>query len=224
MLTKLLSLLLLLVSLGQSAVDAYVDEMNLGGNLFLVNRTYTLASDYVPPDLETPNVRLAGEHVRMRLSAARALERLFQAAEEAGYELYAVSGYRSYSLQRSIHSNRISQLGREKAQRISAPAGASEHQLGLAMDLSCKAAMHLTEKFGETPEGQWVAENCWRNGFIIRYKAEWEEVTGYANEPWHIRYVGLEHAARIAEMNIPFEYYIEQLRQARFALISAEKE
>ena len=225
MLAKLLSLLLMLISLGQSAVDGYVNEMNLGGKLFLVNREFSLSSDYKPDDLAVPKVIGTGEHVMMRREAAEALEKMFAAAkEEKGFVLYAISGFRSYGKQNMIHSRKVSQVGEKAASRISAPPGCSEHQLGLAMDLGCKEALHLTEKFGTTPEGQWVAANCHRFGFIIRYKAEWEDVTGYAYEPWHIRYVGAEHAKRIQALDIPFETYVAQLRQARLALMAPGQE
>ena len=224
MLTRLLSLLLMMLSLGQSAVDGYVNEMNLGENLFLVNRRFTVSADYVPSDLTVPKVRGSGEHTRMRKEAAAALEELFAAAEKDGYTLYAVSGYRSYGQQRGIHQRRVAEIGKKEAMRVSAPPGASEHQLGLAMDLGCKGALHLTEKFGALPEGIWVAENCYRFGFIIRYKAEWEEITGYKYEPWHIRYVGKEHARRIRDMDLPFETYVSLLQEAKFALMTGEKE
>lgn len=219
MAAKLVALLLMLLSLGETAVNTYVDEMSLGGNLFLVNRDYAISADFVPGDLEKPKVQGGGEATMMRSEAARALERMFAAAkEEQGYTLVAVSGYRSYGKQASIYERKISTVGKKQAMRVSAPPGCSEHQLGLAMDVGCKKDTGLSAKFGDTEEGAWVAENCHRFGFIIRYKAEWEEVTGYMYEPWHIRYVGEDHAARIHELDIPFEYYIVQLRQAQAAL------
>ena len=127
-------------------------------------------------------------------------------------------GYRSYGKQAAIHRRKIDTVGKKEALRVSAPAGCSEHQLGLAMDVGRKKNTNLSKSFGDSPEGQWVAQNAHRFGFIIRYKAEWEEVTGYMYEPWHIRYVGKEHAARIYELDIPFEYYVAQLRAAQAAL------
>lgn len=219
MLTKLISLLLTLLSLGQTAVEACVNEASLGGNLFLVNRDYAISADYVPADLVTPKVLGGNESTRMRAEAAQALEELFAAAEaEEGYLLAAVSGYRSYGQQSSIHQRKVQSVGKKQALRVSAPPGCSEHQLGLAMDIGRKKNVNLTASFGDTPEGQWVAANCYRFGFIIRYKAEWEEITGYMYEPWHIRYVGREHAARMYELDIPLEYYVAQLRAARAAL------
>ena len=224
MLAKLLALLLMFLSLGQSAVNSYVDEMSLGGNLFLINRDHPITADYVPADLVRPNVQGGGESTMLRREAAQALERMFEAArEEEGFVLVAVSGYRSYGKQAAIHERKIQSSGKKAALRVSAPAGCSEHQLGLAMDVGCKKSLSLTAAFGNTPEGQWVAENCHRFGFIIRYKAEWEEITGYMDEPWHIRYLGEDHAARIYELDIPYEYYVAQLRQAQQAF-SAEGE
>ena len=219
MLSKLLSLLLTLLSLGQTAVESYVNEASLGGNLFLVNRDYIISADYVPNDLVKPNVLGGSESTMLRAEAAAALEEMFNAAkEEEGYLLVAVSGYRSYGKQASIHRRKIQTVGKKEALRVSAPAGCSEHQLGLAMDVGRKKNTNLNKSFGDSPEGQWVAENAHRFGFIIRYKAEWEEVTGYMYEPWHIRYVGKDHAARIYELDIPFEYYVAQLRAAQAAL------
>ena len=217
MAAKLLSLLLTLLALGQTVLTSYVDGMSLGGYLFLVNRDYAIGADYVPNDLTRPRVRGGGEATLLRRDAALALEEMFAAAEEEGLYLSAVSGYRSYGQQAAIHERKVQRVGKKQALRVSAPAGCSEHQLGLAMDLGTRKDTSLTEAFGKTPEGQWVAENCWRFGFIIRYKAEWEDVTGYAYEPWHIRYVGREHAQRIYQMDIPFEYYIAQVRAAYWA-------
>ena len=224
MVRSLLILLMTLLSLGQETMERYVNDMNLGGYLFLVNRDYALTADYEPPDLVRPNVQGGGEATMMRREAAQALEEMFQTDKaEAGYQLIAVSGYRSYGKQSVIHERKVKSVGKKAALRISAPAGYSEHQLGLAMDLGCKKNTSLTTAFGSLPEGIWVAENCYRFGFIIRYKAEWEDVTGYSYEPWHIRYVGREHAQRIYEMNIPFEYYIAQLREAQFALVAGKE-
>lgn len=224
MAAKLLALLMMLLSLGQDTMNAYVDEMNLGGYLFLVNREYTLSSDYVPQDLVKPKVQANNNNILLRADAAAALEEMFQAAkDEQGLSLVAVSGYRSYGKQSVIFSNKVKKVGKTKALLLVAPPGASEHQLGLAMDLGSKKNTSLTESFFNTPEGKWVAENCHRFGFIIRYKEEWADITGYAYEPWHVRYVGKEHAARIYELDIPFETYVAQLRQARYALLSAQE-
>lgn len=106
MIVKLLSLLAALMSLSQTALDAYAAQTNLGGSLYLVNRSYTLSEDYVPPDLVQPLCAGAESGTLMRKEAAASLEELFASAKQAGYTLVAVSGYRSWGTQRTIHSRR----------------------------------------------------------------------------------------------------------------------
>lgn len=225
MAAKLFALLMMLINLGLGTVNTYVDQMSLGGNLFLVNRDFPVTSDYVPEDLVVPDVEMTTNGMKMRKEAAQALEDMFRTAkEEKGYRLVAVSGYRSYGQQTSIFNRKVDAVGKKAAMLLVAPPGTSEHQLGLAMDLGCKKNTSLTESFGKTEEGKWVEENCHRFGFIIRYKEEWTEITGYSFEPWHVRYVGAEHAKIIHDLDIPLEYYVAQLREARYALIAAEKE
>ena len=136
-----------------------------------VNRKSTLSSDYKPTDLVLPDVRAVNSSNRlyMRKEAASALEELFKAAEDENYYLYAVSGYRSYSYQKSIYN---------PYSGYSAPAGASEHQLGLAMDITlAKYNGTLSVDFGNTKEGKWVKENAHKYGFIIRYLQGKEDIT-----------------------------------------------
>jgi zinc D-Ala-D-Ala carboxypeptidase len=214
MLSQLLALLMSLMNLTQVTLAACISQTNLGGNLYLVNRTYTIDRHYEPADLVHPNVKCSSGNVRMRREAAEALEQLFQAAkDEQGYVLVASSGYRSWGQQQAIYRRKIANMGSvSKAGLLVAPPGASEHQLGLAMDISRKSNQSLAQGFGATAEGKWVAANAHRFGFIIRYGAESTDITGYAYEPWHIRYVGVEHAQRIWEYNIPLDTYVEQLR------------
>ena len=215
MLSKTLAMLMVLMSLGQGVIGDYEDQLSLGGTLFLVNREYMITADYVPDDLVMPSVRRTSASVLMRKEAAEALEALFNAAkQEHNYTLVAVSGYRSYQTQQNIYRRRVKNAGQKKADLYVALPGSSEHQLGLAMDVGRRSNTKLKEAFGDSPEGKWLAENCYRFGFILRYKQEWTETTGYAYEPWHIRYVGLEHALRIKELNIPFEDYIALIRSA----------
>lgn len=216
-LSRLISLWLVFLSLGNGTVDRYIEEMNIGGNLFLVNRQMTVSSDYEPADLTKPKVRSTYTNITMRQEAAEALERMFQAAkEEEGHDLIAVSGYRSYGQQAAIYQRKVENVGKKKAALLVAPPGASEHQLGLAMDLGIPENQKLNGAFGDSEAGKWVRENGHRFGFIIRYKEEWTEITGYADEPWHVRYVGEEHAKKIFEMDIPLEYYVDMLWQVKY--------
>lgn len=180
--------------------------------LVLVNKERNLPSDYKPQDLVIPNVRFSfsgeSEKKYMREEAAEALEQLFSEAEKQGIVLYAVSGYRSYERQKALFNNKVNKVGAEEANKLVAKPGQSEHQTGLAMDVSSKSANFLLEvNFGQTVEGRWLKENAHKFGFIIRYPKEKTDVTGYSYEPWHIRYVGKEAASEIYEKLITLEEY-----------------
>lgn len=160
-----------------------------------VNKEYALPKNYKPENLVTPNIRFDityyDERTLMRPEASKALEKLFKAADKAGYDLVGISGYRSYNRQYQIFTNNIVTKGKKHTLMYSAVPGTSEHQTGLAIDVSSESLHNkLSEGFSSTPEGKWLAENSYRYGFIIRYPDDKAEITGYAYEPWHIRYVG----------------------------------
>lgn len=181
-------------------------DKNVDGTTFLINRQYVISEDYVP---EVRKTNLYGMSQSMREDAATALEELFAAAKEDGGSLSTVSGYRSYSKQSAIFNRKKATVGSvEKADEYVARPGASEHQLGLAMDVAKKSSSSLSSNFAKTKEGQWVVENAHRFGFIVRYQEGYEEITGYEYEPWHIRYVGKDHAEAIYKASIPMETYI----------------
>lgn len=178
----------------------------------LVNREYHLPSDYEPEDLIQADIRYAspGDNQKnlIREPAAAPLEQLFTDAESAGHELYAVSGYRSYDRQDVIFTQNAERDGEEQANTYSAKPGESEHQSGLAMDVSSESiGNQLSTEFGETPEGQWVAENAHTYGFIVRYPEDKTDITGYQYEPWHLRYVGTELSEEIYKEEVTLEEY-----------------
>ena len=184
--------------------------------LVLVNKNYALNEDYEPSDLVLPNVLSTdynqNQNIYLRKEAAMYLEQLFYAAQnEAGLTLLARSGYRSYQTQISLYDRYVSQNGSEKADTFSARAGHSEHQTGLAMDVTADSVnRQLVTDFGLTPEGIWLKENAHRFGYIIRYLEGREDETGYQYEPWHIRYVGVEAATEIYENNWILEQYLNK--------------
>ena len=188
------------------------------GLLRLVNRQEKITKKYEPDDLVKPDVPVnkknQEDQVYMRREAAEALETMFAAAkEEKGYVLLAVSGYRSFGEQQLIFNNKVEAVGsKEAAQKKVAPAGTSEHQLGLAQDVLCDNYRLLNSGFLDTAEGKWLYENCHRFGFIVRYKKEWSGITGYSAEPWHFRYVGVSHATAISVLNVPYETYAEKAK------------
>lgn len=193
-------------------IDMEEDLLDPDSIKVLVNKQYALPEDYAPDDLvtvEVPTVLENPEIRQLREVASEALTDMFAAAEEDGIILYARSGYRSYQTQVELFNNYVSNHGEEAANRYSARPGESEHQTGLAMDVTSESVNYqLTEAFGETPEGQWVEENAHDFGYIIRYLEGEEEVTGYQYEPWHLRYLGKELAADVAESGLTYEEYL----------------
>lgn len=137
--------------------------------------------------------------------AAEPLGALVAAARADGVELAVTSGFRSYERQAQVHGDLVTQRGREGAEAVSARPGHSEHQTGLAVDVIDQGARQcdLRPCFADTPAGRWVAENGWQHGWIVRYRAGHEAVTGYAPEAWHLRYVGAELAAELRAQGYP---------------------
>ncbi|TJY42475.1 D-alanyl-D-alanine carboxypeptidase family protein [Cohnella pontilimi] len=182
----------------------------------LVNKERNLPSSYVPKDLTIPDVpfSFSGDSPKkqMRKEAAAALEKLFDGAWKAGIELKAVSGYRSYATQKAIFDRNAKAKGAEEANRTSAHPGQSEHQTGLAMDVSSASVGYaLEESFGGTKEGRWLAKHAADYGFIIRYPQGEERITGYTYEPWHVRYIGKEAAAEVARSKLTLEAFFDTL-------------
>ncbi|ENQ3113128.1 M15 family metallopeptidase [Bacillus cereus] len=178
----------------------------------VVNKEYGLPEDYKPEDLVVPNVPFSFsgtlEKSYLRKEAAEALESLFDLAKKEGIQLNAVSGFRSYDYQKKLYANNVKRQGQEHTDRFSAKPGHSEHQTGLTMDVSSKSANNELElTFANTKEGKWLKENAHRAGFIIRYPKGKESITGYAYEPWHIRYVG-DIAESIYKKKLTLEEYM----------------
>ncbi|CAM3564073.1 MULTISPECIES: M15 family metallopeptidase [Saccharibacillus] len=181
----------------------------------VVNKKRYLPDGYEPADLVVPNVEFSFggtiEKSHMRKEAAGALEKLFAGAKEAGIDLYAVSGYRSYKRQKSIYDNNVAQRGEAETAKFSAQPGTSEHQTGLAMDVSALSVQNeLEQAFGETEEGRWVAEHAQDYGFIVHYLEGKEDITGYSYEPWHVRYVGQELAEAVHASGLTLEEYLDE--------------
>lgn len=147
--------------------------------------------NYAPADMVAANVRHVFNPL-MRPEAAAAIEKMFAAAEAEGAGAMLVqNSYRSYQSQLSVHQNWVNQLGEAGADAQSARAGYSEHQTGWTADVGAyPSTCSITQCFGDTPQGKWLAANAWRFGFIIRYPEGKQAITGYIYEPWHVRYVG----------------------------------
>lgn len=162
----------------------------------VVNKSRPLSPvDWAPDDL----VPVPGADLPLRAEAAAAAGALLEAAAADGHPLTTLSAYRSHEHQVRTYRHWVDELGRAEADRVSARPGHSEHQTGLAWDVGDPAspACDLETCFGDTAAGRWVAEHAVEHGFVVRYPAGAEPVTGFAHEPWHLRYVGGAAAARI---------------------------
>lgn len=156
--------------------------------VLIANKTYPLPDSYNPGGL-LPDCKAAFEIMK-------------KDAAEKGMSIYISSGFRSFSSQKSIYNRYVSRDGKALADTYSARPGHSEHQTGLAIDLNT-----ITQSFGRTKEGKWVAEHCHEYGFILRYPEGKSHITGYCFEPWHLRYVGIETATKIAQSGLCLEEY-----------------
>lgn len=211
LLEQLLSLAMAGTVMISSSLTAAAPQNDINGLLYLQNRQWRSGSAYIP---EVRVTDMKGKVRELRDDAATALEQMVQACkDETGENLISVSGYRSYQTQATIYQRKQKKVGTKRADEYVARAGASEHQLGLAMDLGWDDYHGTSDKFIRSKAGAWATENCWKYGFILRYQAGWEDITGYKAEEWHFRYVGKENAACIYENQMPLENYLILLRQ-----------
>ena len=124
------------------------------------------------------------------------------AKDKAG-TLLLNSGYRSYDTQKIVHARQVSRLGLKAGEALAARPGYSEHQTGLAADVSASGQGCVIQVcFAKTKAGKWLAANAWQYGFILRYPDGQTKVTGYQFEPWHFRFVGVQLATEMKSQNI----------------------
>ena len=203
------------------AVPALVDDYANDASLWkLVNKSTPLGDLTYTPNVQlVPVATQAGRGVderSLRADTFADLQAMFQDAAADGHELRVGSGYHSYATQAAIYNRYVAQVGEAQASTFSAPPGHSEHQSGLAVDLSsADQTCWLEICFRDTPAGQWLALNSYRYGFILRYPEGKETVTGFQFEPWHFRYVGKDLAAALYRSGLTLEEAQPYLREAQ---------
>ncbi|MGW9270646.1 MULTISPECIES: M15 family metallopeptidase [unclassified Microbacterium] len=168
----------------------------------VVNKGLPLTpADYEPALLDAVPLQMTTPSGLVRPDVAAAVGAMADAAQAAGVgRLGANNGYRSYGLQVSTYDSHVRAQGQAEADAGSARPGHSEHQTGLALDVvACDAGCGGLDGFGGTGQSDWVAAHAWEFGFIVRYEDVGTPVTGYAPEPWHLRYVGVDLAAAYHE-------------------------
>ena len=145
-------------------------------------------------------------------------EEMCKAAKDDGITLVSISAYRSYSYQQGLYNNRVTRCQNEdglsledakkKAATIVAVPGTSEHHLGLAVDINS-----VETSFENTKAFKWLQENAEKYGFVMRYPKDKQSITKIIYEPWHYRYVGVEHAKAMNDLDMCLEEYVEYLKK-----------
>lgn len=157
--------------------------------ILVANKSYSLPEDYDPGTLPVTK---------------EAFEMLAEDAAAEGLDIREGSAYRDYQFQVTVYNSMVRGYGKEYADAYSARPGHSEHQTGYTIDCNT-----IDDDFGNTAEGKWLAAHCHEYGFIIRYPRGKEDITGYAYESWHIRYVGVEHATAMYQQGLTLEEYLD---------------
>ncbi len=181
----------------------------------LVNKNLFLDSSFLPDNLvdlrNYPIQKVSSMNINNSMLEEVAyiyLNSLFEMALVHHHKLYAYSAFRTYDYQEKVYNYNLT-TNPDFADEISARPGHSEHQTGLAIDVtSATVDLKLVEQFGETTEGVWLAENAHKYGFIIRYPKDKTTITGYSYEPWHLRFVGKTVAKTCYENNWTLEEYV----------------
>ena len=173
------------------------------GYLILVNKYYQLAEDYEPDDLVAVS-EVPGKGY-LRKEVYEAYKALYEDAVKLGYNLNVVSAYRSYASQNSLYNRYLTIDPKEVVDTYSARPGHSEHQSGLCLDVSIPG--YSLDDFYKTEASKWLAENCYKYGFIIRYPDDKTDITGYQGEPWQLRYLDKEVSEDVFKRGITYDEY-----------------
>lgn len=171
----------------------------------LVNKYNYLRDDFVPNNLVEMTTPYSKEGIYLVAEARDNFYKLVDKAKEEGLTIRAISAYRGYTYQKRLYDKYVEADGVNKADTYSARPGFSDHQTGLAIDVD--NTISSFENFTNTKEYQWMLDNSYKYGFILRYPSGKESITTYQFESWHYRYVGLKLAKKIKASNLTFDEY-----------------
>lgn len=183
--------------------------------LVLVNADHKLGKDY-DPSLRS----ICGGRLQASERMYRSLVDMLAAASDEGYQYWIASAWRSREKQQKLVDEDVRRLmdqgmtlkrALEETYKETMPAGHSEHETGLALDILCSENMQMDQSQKEEPGNKWLCKNSWRYGFVLRYPEEKEKITGIRHEPWHFRYVGKKAAAYMHENNLALEEFWDRL-------------
>ena len=182
---------------------SFYDELNnTDSYTILINKYHRLSASYTPLDLISLSF---DEKYKLRAAVVDGLEKLLDTAQKDGHYIAPYSAYRSYEYQEKLYNSYVQKDGKAAADEYSARPGHSEHQSGLAVDITSIGNVNeLSER-----DFNWIAQNAYKYGFIVRYPKDKTAITGFREEPWHLRYVGIEVATAIQKTNLTFEEYYD---------------
>ena len=193
------------LNLDKDSYSDTVEETNPDSLTALVSKHRYVNEDYIPSDLVDMSDDYANNYYRqlqLRSEAYEWFKKMVDDAKADDIKFYAESGHRSFKFQRTLYNNYVNNYGYSKASMYAARPGFSEHELGTAVDI---ANIYTIEE--DDPEYIWIRKNGYKYGYIFRYTEKWQDLTGFAPESWHIRYVGVDVATTMHNENISFEEY-----------------
>ncbi|MFJ8091086.1 VanY-A/VanY-F/VanY-M family D-Ala-D-Ala carboxypeptidase [Lysinibacillus sp. NPDC095746] len=181
------------------------------GNLLLVNSKHPVHNESIKSDVINlyarkelvKGYRVFNSETYLSEDIASKFSNMVLDAKKDGVSNFLISsGFRGFDEQTKLYK----EMGSNRA----LPAGYSEHNLGLSLDVGSTQG-----KMEVAPEGEWIAENAWKYGFTLRYPEDKTDITGIMNEPWHIRFVGLPHSAIMKEKNFVLEEYLDYIKEEK---------
>jgi D-alanyl-D-alanine carboxypeptidase len=182
----------------QTAKTETAQSDTTNDEILVVNKKHPLSKDYAPGENKE-----AVEQLTQLIVAGQSSNDAY-----AKHLTYQWSGFRTYDEQARVYENEVSEMGEENANKYAAKPGYSEHQTGLAFDLITDNNMlYRVDDPAYNYKTDWVAQHASNYGFIVRYRDETESLTGYAGEPWHLRYLGVEVAKMVFESGVTLEEY-----------------
>lgn len=172
---------------------------------YIINKNNKLEKEFIPDDLENISLMFSLKDKKLRKCAKVAFENMARDAKKEGYNIVAVSAFRDYNYQEKLFLGYKEKKGTYYAELCSARPGHSEHQTGLSVDIADLSLDY--DNFENTKEFNWVKNNAYKYGFILRYPKAKFHITGFKYEPWHYRYVGIDIAKYIFLNNLTLEEY-----------------
>lgn len=172
--------------------EAEDSQFKIVDGVIIVNKDYSVPEDYEPG---------------LSPEASQSFNLMKADMERDNMIIDPVSDFRSYEDQKALYEDDVDEMGQGYAEAFTARAGHSEHQLGLAIDVTNDGGPKVNPDFKATKESDWLEENAHKYGFIIRYPKGKKDVTGYEYEPWHLRYLGPDKAKEIYDSGLTIEEY-----------------